>query len=191
MSQKEELPFGLVRKPRVQSTLAVHAELDDHLGKSYVYAQTWWSGEGFSLEIQNSDETHKADITWTQYEALKVAVDEIQKAETAEIQKKKFELKTEAQPNAVFNDTTIEILADTNMLELHDNNGPGSIVCPVCGASIAMKWSNGVQLTSSLDMKHAEYCPVIVAKKHLQQKKTETLTKLPVRRRVRALKGKP
>jgi len=186
----EELPFGLIKKPSVQTTHSVYAELDDHLGKSYLMAQTWWSGEGFSLEIQNSNETHKVDITWTQYEALKVAVNEMQKAETTEL-KKKFEEKETVKPANVFSDTTIEILADTNMLELHDDNGPGAIVCPVCGASIAMKWSNGVQLTSSLDIQHAEYCPVIAAKKHLQQKKTKTPPKKPsVRRRVRALKGK-
>lgn len=185
MSQKEELPFGLKKAPRVVPTHASYAELDDHLGLSYLSVQTWWSGEGFTLEIQNSNETHKADITWTQYEALKVSVESIQKAES-----KKHETEKPISTELFFGQTSLEILADTNMLELHDDNGPGSILCPVCGASVAMKWSNGIQTRSPDDIEHAVYCPIVLAKEHLENAKSETPIKPKVRRRIRAVKGK-
>jgi hypothetical protein len=197
MSKKEELPFGLTKKPRVQNTQASLANIDDHLGESSVMVQTWWSGEGFTVEIQDKNSSDKLDISWTQYEALKLSVEEILKAERAQALSKRIETineqlepKSPSKSNAVFSDTALEILADTNMLEFHDDRGPGSIVCPVCGASIAMTWSNGVQLTSAYDLQHATYCPVIEAKNRLQQKKAENTLKPTVRRRVRALKGK-
>lgn len=54
----------------------------------------------------------------------------------------------------------LEMLQNTQMLDLHDDNGPGCIECPVCGASTAMQWRWGVRLDSTDDIKHHSFCPV-------------------------------
>lgn len=63
-------------KPRAVDTVAVAAEVDDHLGESCVMIQTWWSGEGFTLTIEDRGETpmrqtQEVDLTWTQWEAVR------------------------------------------------------------------------------------------------------------------------
>jgi hypothetical protein len=58
----------------------------------------------------------------------------------------------------------MRVLADTQMLDFHDDNGPGIIECPVCHARISMRWKCGKRLDSPDDIKHDQFCPVAWAK---------------------------
>ena len=60
---------------------------------------------------------------------------------------------------------TLKMLADTDMLDLHDDNGPGSVECPVCRASIAMQWQWGKRLDNPDEIQHEKFCPVAWAKR--------------------------
>ena len=65
--------------PRTCKTTATLVTLDDHLGKSDLLAWTWWSGEGFTLEIQEEGKAaEQIDISWSQWDALKLVVKELQ-----------------------------------------------------------------------------------------------------------------
>lgn len=80
MTRKPRLPFGVTRPPSTCNTKASLITLDDHLGKSELMAWTWWSGEGFTLEVQNDREPPRhVDITWTQWDALKMIVRDLLK----------------------------------------------------------------------------------------------------------------
>jgi hypothetical protein len=58
----------------------------------------------------------------------------------------------------------LDMLKNTPMLDFHDDNGPGRIECPVCGASVSMRWKWGKRLDSPEEIKHRIYCPVAWAK---------------------------
>lgn len=58
-----------------------------------------------------------------------------------------------------------DLLDDTNMLQVHDDNGPEHIACPVCLATVMMKWKNGRMLTESHEVPHTEHCPVAYAQR--------------------------
>ena len=87
-SRKPRLPFGITHLPRTCDTKASLIRVDDHLGKSDVSIQTWWNGEGFTLQI-DSEETipslvrppQSIDISWQEWEALKLLVKDITKKE--------------------------------------------------------------------------------------------------------------
>ena len=79
---QSELPFGVARRPRVANTKSALCCIDDHHGKSELMVDTWWSGEGFTLQI--SDDGEKSiQITWTQWDALKLTVSEIVRSESS------------------------------------------------------------------------------------------------------------
>ena len=59
----------------------------------------------------------------------------------------------------------LEMLEDTQMLDLHEDNGPGRVECPVCGESITMRWNWGKRLDSPEEIKHHVFCPVGWAKR--------------------------
>lgn len=78
MTRKPRLPFGMTHPPRTAKTTATLATIDDHLGKSDLMAWTWWSGEGFTLEIQEYGKVaERIDISWTQWDALQLVVKEL------------------------------------------------------------------------------------------------------------------
>ena len=54
----------------------------------------------------------------------------------------------------------LRMLEDTQMLDIHDDNGPGKVECPVCGESITMRWNWGKRLDSPDEIKHHVFCPV-------------------------------
>ena len=58
---------------------------------------------------------------------------------------------------------SFEMLLQTPMLEVHDDNGPGTFDCPICHEKVAMKWSNGLILNSGQDIVHVQDCPIKVA----------------------------
>ncbi len=78
---KRKLPFGIAQPPMVSNTKACLVVVDDHLGKSSVMVETWWSGEGFTIQIDDSGKTERLEVTWTQSRAIRLALDEIKKAE--------------------------------------------------------------------------------------------------------------
>jgi hypothetical protein len=59
----------------------------------------------------------------------------------------------------------LQMLEETPMLDVHDDNGPGHIECPVCGNRANMRWNYGKRLDSPDDIVHNIYCPVSWAKK--------------------------
>lgn len=61
--------------PRVANTKAVLCVVDDHLAKSEIMLTTWWSGEGFTLEIEGKDGVRKMDFSWQEWEAAKKCLD--------------------------------------------------------------------------------------------------------------------
>lgn len=60
---------------------------------------------------------------------------------------------------------TMRMLADTPMIEIHDDNGPGTINCPVCNASALMRWVWGKRIDSPDEINHHKFCPVAYAKR--------------------------
>ena len=66
-----------VMLPRVQSTKAVMCTVDDHLGKSDIMIDTWWSGEGFTLQIASDGKKREMEISWQEWEAIKRSIDAI------------------------------------------------------------------------------------------------------------------
>ena len=42
--KKKEVRFGIPNPPRVVNTKSVLLDADDHLGKSTIMVDTWWSG---------------------------------------------------------------------------------------------------------------------------------------------------
>lgn len=61
----------------------------------------------------------------------------------------------------------IEMLADTDMIDVDEDNGPGYVYCPICKARINMKWDWGRRLDRIDDIKHEANCPVEYAKEML------------------------
>jgi len=55
---------------------------------------------------------------------------------------------------------TLEMLAEASMLDLHDDNGPGHVECPICAQTIAMLWKQGQRFDDPDDIAHLEYCPI-------------------------------
>lgn len=66
-----------VMLPRVQPTKSVMCTVDDHLGKSDIMIDTWWSGEGFTLRIESDGEKREMDVSWQEWEAIKRSIDAI------------------------------------------------------------------------------------------------------------------
>ena len=60
---------------------------------------------------------------------------------------------------------TLRMIEETQMLDVHDDNGPGNVQCPVCGASMAMQWKWGRRLDDPSELKHHQFCPVAWAKR--------------------------
>jgi 2-phospho-L-lactate transferase/gluconeogenesis factor (CofD/UPF0052 family) len=56
-------------------------DISDHSGDSTMHVNTWWNGEGFTLFLDGDKKVHEIDLTWTQWDALKLAVKAIKKAE--------------------------------------------------------------------------------------------------------------
>lgn len=73
-----ELPFGIRFKPRVAETLSALVDIDDHIGKSSVIVETWWSGEGITITVDNGkDGRERIDLTWSQWTAVKMCAKSI------------------------------------------------------------------------------------------------------------------
>lgn len=77
----DELPFGIVGPPRVQRTKSALCCVDDHLGKSEVMLDTWWSGEGFTLRANRNGKSETLDLSWQEWEALRLCVEAVLKAD--------------------------------------------------------------------------------------------------------------
>lgn len=54
----------------------------------------------------------------------------------------------------------LKMLEETQMLDLHDDNGPGRVECPVCGEGIVMRWNWGKRLDDPDEIEHHVFCPV-------------------------------
>lgn len=65
--------------PRVAKTKSSLCTVDDHLGKSEVMVQTWWSGEGFTFTIDSEGKTREIELSWQEWEALRLSVEAMQK----------------------------------------------------------------------------------------------------------------
>lgn len=77
----DELPFGITRRPRVADTKAALCCVDDHLSTSDVMIQTWWSGEGFTLQIDCEGKRELLDLSWQEWEALRLCVEAVLEAD--------------------------------------------------------------------------------------------------------------
>jgi hypothetical protein len=72
-------------KPDVSDTKESSSLVDDHLGKSHVMITTWGNGEGFSIELQDIDDSGKVaekqrlQVTWSQWSAIKACLKAVQK----------------------------------------------------------------------------------------------------------------
>ena len=73
----DELPFGIVRPPQVQKTKSALCVVDDHLGKSDVMIDTWWSGEGFTVRVDRESKAETLDLSWQEWEALRLCVEAV------------------------------------------------------------------------------------------------------------------
>lgn len=58
----------------------------------------------------------------------------------------------------------VELMADIDIEDHHDDNGPGRIHCPACGESARMRWHNGQRLDTHTDVPHNVHCPAQWAK---------------------------
>jgi len=77
----KKLPFGVNEKPRVAETKAVAIDIEDHLGNSIIHVNTWWSGEGFTVQLEaDNGRTDAIDFSWQEWSALKLAIKAIQNA---------------------------------------------------------------------------------------------------------------
>jgi hypothetical protein len=77
----KKLPFGLVSAPRVADTKATCVDIDDHLGKSSIHVNTWWSGEGVTVAVDpEKGERQQFDLSWQEYDALRAAIKAIRSA---------------------------------------------------------------------------------------------------------------
>lgn len=65
----------------------------------------------------------------------------------------------------------LQMLADTQMQDLHDDNGPGCVECPACYARISMRWQYGRRLDRPDEIEHHASCPVAWAQLQLAQKR--------------------
>lgn len=63
----------------------------------------------------------------------------------------------------------IELMAQMEPEDRHDDNGPGDVVCMACGASMKMTWKNGVRLDEISELPHDADCPAEWAKKFLKE----------------------
>lgn len=53
----------------------------------------------------------------------------------------------------------LELLANMDCIDEHDDNGPGSVVCPACGGYARMRWAEGGRLDTPNDVAHSSDCP--------------------------------
>ena len=58
----------------------------------------------------------------------------------------------------------LELLAEIEPVDEHDDNGPGRVVCPACGAWMSMRWSAGARLDNAANMAHNVHCPAVWAR---------------------------
>lgn len=83
--KSQNLQFGIAKYPNVTDTKAGLVGVNDHTSKSTILANTWWNGEGFTLTIANEDCDNvkfNADITWQQWEAIKLLIEALTKEDT-------------------------------------------------------------------------------------------------------------
>jgi hypothetical protein len=72
-------------KPDVSDTKEASSLVDDHLGKTHVMLTTWGNGEGFTIELEEIDESGKTtevrrlQVTWSQWRAVKACLKKVQK----------------------------------------------------------------------------------------------------------------
>jgi hypothetical protein len=72
-------------KPTVSTAKEASSFVDDHLGKSHAMVTTWGNGEGFSIEVQDTDEDGKTtakeqiELTWSQWDAVRACVKAVRK----------------------------------------------------------------------------------------------------------------
>lgn len=57
-------------------------------------------------------------------------------------------------------ENVLEVLQwDVFMQEVHDDNGPGHVECPLCGARVGMQWRAGKRVDQPSDIQHKPNCP--------------------------------
>lgn len=56
------------------------------------------------------------------------------------------------------------MIKEMQMLDLHDDNGPGKIKCPICGESTNMRWHWGKRRDNPDEIKHKSFCPIHIFK---------------------------
>jgi hypothetical protein len=86
---------------------------------------------------------------------------------------KQNESTTEQHLSAVFHSmskASLELLADTPVTDVHDDNGPGHVECPVCKARINMLWNWGKRRDKDADIVHENHCPVAWAREKVRGK---------------------
>lgn len=62
----------------------------------------------------------------------------------------------------------LQSLADLELEDRHDDNGPGWVTCPTCEASMQMRWRHGQRLDSQTEFQHLETCAAEWARKTLE-----------------------
>jgi len=78
MSDPDEYRPGIPRPPKVAATKACAVDVHDEFGDSIVHVNTWWSGAGITVGIQEGSRIKNLDLDWAQWEALRLAVEALQ-----------------------------------------------------------------------------------------------------------------
>lgn len=79
------MPWFIKHGPTVYNVRSVVTEIDDHLGKATVFVNEWGNGEGFDVILHRDKEPEqRAEITWSEWTALKKAVRKIDEAKPGE-----------------------------------------------------------------------------------------------------------
>ena len=74
-TMSKKLPFGIVAEPRSANTKAAVIDVDDHMAKSSLHVNTWWSGEGITVTVDDENgKRQQIDLSWQEWRALKMAV---------------------------------------------------------------------------------------------------------------------
>ncbi len=63
----------------------------------------------------------------------------------------------------------VELMAQLDIEDRHDDSGPGSIHCTGCGESARMLWKDGRRLDREADIAHSTHCPREWAKSALSR----------------------
>lgn len=81
---KKKLPFGIPRPPQVATIKVARVAVEDHFGESSVMVETWWNGEGITIQVNAKSEEQRVLLTWQEWTAVRLAVAAIHEAGKAE-----------------------------------------------------------------------------------------------------------